>query len=188
MQPSLALGLGAVLAMPSLASRGRSAFFLSPPSSLPGLRSAFLAQLGELPREKWNLKIPVLTDLRKTLFKFSNEDSSGAAEQHYSGSYTKSEPKVWIPVEGSRWNGWDPSGLPSPTVGKLVLFTQNAWTLPVSGTAFPFSVPWPVVLSLALHQQVSQGPRGTSVFLEAFSLFSLLGEPSCGPFSPQVRP
>ena len=51
-QPSLALGLGAVLAMLNLASRGRSAFFLSPPSSLPGLRSAFLAQLGELPREK----------------------------------------------------------------------------------------------------------------------------------------
>ena len=70
----------------------------------------------------------------------------------------------------------------------LVLFTQNAWTLSVSGTAFPFSVPWLVVLSLALHQQVSQDPRGTNVYLEAFSLFNLLGEPSYGPFSPQVRP
>lgn len=43
----------------------------------------------------------------------------------------------------------------APLPGSLktpVLFTQNAWALSVSGIAFPVSVPWPVALSLALHQ------------------------------------
>ena len=57
---------------------------LPAPSQLPlKPQGAFLAQLGELPKEKRNLKIRVLTDLRKTLLKFSSEDSSGAAERHY---------------------------------------------------------------------------------------------------------
>lgn len=51
MAPCLALGLGAVLAMPGLASRGRRALLSSlPSSSLPGIRIALPCKAGRIPQ------------------------------------------------------------------------------------------------------------------------------------------